>query len=188
MRRLLFASVEKRLISDVPLGAFLSGGLDSSTVVAIMSQLKDEPVKTFSIGFEGPDTHNELPYAQVMADHSNTDHHVFKVKPDLLELLPEIVRYADEPFAISSALPLYVISKAAREHVTVVLTGDGGDEIFGGYEQYLYERWAALYRHTPRVTDSLVGGPCTPGPSNTWQRDGGSNALPRREVHRQRPQ
>ena len=158
IRRLLFAAVEKRLIAEVPLGAFLSGGLDSSAVVAIMRQLKDEPVKTFSIGFEGPKTHNELPFARALAKHCHTDHHEFMAAPNIVELLPELVHYADEPFATSSAIPLYLIAKAARQHVTVVLTGDGGDEVFGGYEQYLYERWAAAYRLLPRGADSLMGG------------------------------
>jgi len=158
IRRLVFAAVEKRLISEVPLGAFLSGGLDSSLVVAIMSQLKEERVKTFSIGFEGPEAHNELPFARALAKHYHTDHHEFVAKPNIIELLPEIVHFADEPFAISSSIPLYLIAKAARPHVTVVLTGDSGDELFGGYEHYLYERWAEAYRLFPRSTDSVIGG------------------------------
>ncbi len=153
IRRLLFSAVEKRLMADVPLGAFLSGGLDSSTVVAVMSRLQGEPVKTYSIGFEGPDTHNELPYARRLSEHCRTNHHEFLVKPDLVETVQEVVRYADEPFAISSAMPTLLIARAARQHVTVVLTGDGGDEIFGGYEHYLYERWAATYRSLPAGID-----------------------------------
>ena len=153
IRRLLFEAVEKRLISEVPLGAFLSGGLDSSAVVAAMSRLQARPVKTFSIGFEGPETHNELPYARRLARHCGTDHHECVVKPDIVGLLPELVRFFDEPFAISSAIPTYLLARAAREHVTVVLTGDGGDEVFGGYTQYIYEMWAAMYRRLPASVD-----------------------------------
>jgi len=161
VRRLFFEAVEKRLISEVPLGAFLSGGLDSSAVVAAMSRLKAGPVKTFSIGFEGPETHNELPYARRMAEHCGTDHHEFLVKPDIVRLLPELACFFDEPFAISSAIPTYLLARAAREHVTVVLTGDGGDETFGGYAQYIYEQWAKMYRRLPAFVDrpltSLAG-------------------------------
>lgn len=158
IRRLLFAAVEKRLIAEVPLGAFLSGGLDSSVVVAIMSRLKEGPVKTFSIGFEGPSTANELPYARILADYYRTDHHEYLVQPDIVEIVPEIVHYADEPFAISSAIPTLLLSRHARREVTVVLTGDGGDEIFGGYGSYVYERWAAAYRTLPRVVDRMFAG------------------------------
>ncbi|MBI5515540.1 MAG: asparagine synthase (glutamine-hydrolyzing) [Deltaproteobacteria bacterium] len=156
VRRLLFAAVEKRLIAEVPLGAFLSGGLDSSTVVAVMSRLKREPVRTFSIGFEGPATHNELPHAELVARQLGTDHHAIVSRPDIVELIPEIITYADEPFAISSAIPTFLIAKAAREKVTVVLTGDGGDETFGGYGGYLYERWARAWRVLPRSLDRVV--------------------------------
>ncbi|MEW5858709.1 MAG: asparagine synthase (glutamine-hydrolyzing) [Cyanobacteriota bacterium] len=158
IRQLLFAAVEKRLIAEVPLGAFLSGGLDSSAVVAIMSQLKNEPVKTFSIGFEGSQTHNELPYARILAEHCKTDHHEILVKPDIVETVQELVHYTDEPFAISSAVPTFLMSKAARQQVTVVLTGDGGDEMFGGYPHYLYERWATAYRYLPSAFDPLLLG------------------------------
>jgi asparagine synthase (glutamine-hydrolysing) len=158
IRRLIFAAIEKRLIAEVPLGAFLSGGLDSSTVVAVMSRLKQEPVKTFSVGFAGPVSHNELPYARALAQHYGTEHHEFLVKPNIVETVQEIVRYADEPFGISSAVPTYLLAKAAREHVTVVLTGDGGDEMFGGYPYYLYEQWAALYRRLPLAVDGLLKG------------------------------
>ncbi len=158
IRRLLFEAVKKRLIAEVPVGALLSGGLDSSAVVAIMSRLKTDPVKTFSIGFEGPATHNELAYARVLANHYHTDHHEFLVKPDMIETVQELVHYADEPFAISSAIPTFLISKVSREHVTVVLTGDGGDEVFGGYQHYLYERWATAYRCLPIAIDWLLRG------------------------------
>jgi asparagine synthase (glutamine-hydrolysing) len=156
LRDLLFRAVEKRLVADVPLGAFLSGGLDSSLIVAIMSRLMPEPVKTLSVGFEGPRSHDERPFARQMAKFCKTEHHEITLKPDIVSCVHELVRYADEPFGISSAIPTFLMAQAAREHLTVVLTGDGGDEMFGGYSHYLWERWAALYRRLPRVADSYL--------------------------------
>lgn len=156
IRALLFESVRKRLISEVPLGAFLSGGLDSSTIVAIMSRLGTKPVKTFSIGFEGPHQYNELPFARALAKHYGTEHHETVVRPDIITLLPELVHHADEPFADEASIPTYLLARAARKDVTVVLTGDGGDEVFGGYDIYLYEKWARLWRHVPRAVDGLI--------------------------------
>ena len=137
-RALLKEAVQVRLMSEVPLGAFLSGGIDSSVVVGLMSQIMSQPVKTFSIGFE-EDDYSELPYARQVARHFGTEHHEFFVRPELISMLPELVWAYDEPFADSSMLPTYYVSKLAREHVTVVLTGDGGDEIFGGYTSYKRE-------------------------------------------------
>ncbi|MDQ2714018.1 MAG: asparagine synthase (glutamine-hydrolyzing) [Chloroflexota bacterium] len=137
-RALLTEAVQIRLMSEVPLGAFLSGGVDSSIVVGLMSSMMSQPVKTFSIGFE-EDDYSELPYARQVARHFGTDHHEFFVRPELVSVLPELVWAYDEPFADSSMLPTYYVSKLAREHVTVVLTGDGGDEIFGGYDHYQRE-------------------------------------------------
>lgn len=156
IRTLLSGAVEKRLMSEVPLGAFLSGGLDSSTVVALMQDLSGTRVKTFAVGFEGPETHNELPAARLVAEHLGTEHHELLVAQDILPVVEETVRFADEPFAISSAIPLLLLSRFAREHVTVVLTGDGGDEVFGGYDHYLYERWAQKYRRWPSAVDKLI--------------------------------
>src|SRR3984957_8896506 len=155
-RRLLFRAVEKRLVADVPLGAFLSGGLDSSLVVAIMARLSGQPVKTLSVGFEGPSTHNELPFARQLAEHCRTDHTELTLKPDVVSMVHDVVLFADEPFGISSALPSLLIARAARERLTVVLTGDGGDEMFGGYSHYLWERWASAFRRLPRVADSVL--------------------------------
>jgi len=135
VRALVKDAVQVRLMSEVPLGAFLSGGIDSSLVVGLMSQMMSQPVKTFSIGFEEED-YSELPYARRIAEQFGTDHHEFCVRPDLISVLPELVWDYDEPFADASMLPTYYVSKLAREHVTVVLTGDGGDEIFGGYKPY----------------------------------------------------
>src|SRR6266568_4250650 len=137
-RALLKEAVEVRLMSDVPLGAFLSGGIDSSIAVGLMSSMMSQPVKTFSIGFE-EDDFSELPYARQVAQHFGTDHHEFFVRPELISVLPQLVWAYDEPFADASMLPTYYVSKLAREHVTVVLTGDGGDEIFGGYIPYRRE-------------------------------------------------
>lgn len=134
-KALLEESVRIRLMSEVPLGAFLSGGVDSSVVVGLMSKSMSQPVKTFSIGFE-EEEFTELPYAQRVAKHFGTDHHEFLVKSDLISILPQLVWEYDEPFSDSSMLPTYYVSKLAREHVSVVLTGDGGDEIFGGYDHY----------------------------------------------------
>jgi asparagine synthase (glutamine-hydrolysing) len=138
IRVLLKEAVQVRLMSEVPLGAFLSGGIDSSLVVGLMSQLMPQPVKTFSIGFE-EDDYSELTYARQIAKQFGTDHHEFIVRPDLISVLPELVWAYDEPFADASMLPTYYVSKLAREHVTVALTGDGGDEVFGGYKPYRRE-------------------------------------------------
>jgi asparagine synthase (glutamine-hydrolysing) len=134
--RTLRESVGLRMIADVPLGAFLSGGLDSSAIVALMAQQSARSIKTFSVGFE-EDEFNELPYARLVAERYDTDHHEFIVRPEMTAVISELVEHYNEPFADSSALPTYYVSQQTRQHVTVALSGDGGDENFGGYSRYL---------------------------------------------------
>ena len=142
----LAESVKMRLISDVPLGVFLSGGIDSSTITALMARQMDEPVKTFSIGFDYQ-KYDELPYARQIAERFGTDHHEERVHADAIEVLPKLVWHYDEPFADSSAIPTYYVSRLAKQHVTVVLSGDGGDELFAGYDRYrVMEKYYRLYR------------------------------------------
>jgi asparagine synthase (glutamine-hydrolysing) len=144
LRGLLQDSVRLRLISDVPLGAFLSGGIDSSTVVALMAQVMDRPVKTFSIGFEDQ-SYNELNYARLIAKRFQTEHTEFIIRPDAIELVEKLVYHLDEPLGDFSIFPTYLVSKMARDHVTVILSGDGGDELFGGYETYIADRLVRKY-------------------------------------------
>jgi asparagine synthase (glutamine-hydrolysing) len=141
LRAALLEAVRIRLLADVPLGAFLSGGIDSSIVVALMAQVMNEPVKTFSIGFEDADV-SELAHARVVAAHVGAEHREFVVRPDALALLPRLVWQMDEPFADASMIPTSAVSEIARRHVTVALSGDGGDETFGGYVTY---PWALSY-------------------------------------------
>src|SRR2546425_2430542 len=144
---LLRESVRVRLMSEVPLGAFLSGGIDSSAVVALMAQESSEKVKTFSIGFDEQEF-SELRHARRVAEHVGAEHHEFIVRPDAMEILPTLVEHYGEPFADSSAIPSYYVSRETRKYVTVALNGDGGDECFAGYERYaamnLAQRYANL--------------------------------------------
>src|SRR4029450_1236934 len=137
-------AVESHMVSDVPLGAFLSGGVDSSIVVGLMARASSRPVKTFSIGFDEPQF-DELEHARSVATHFGTDHHEFVVRPDGLSILDRLIEHFDEPFADSSAIPTWYVSEMARRHVTVVLSGDGGEERFCGYDRYLPHPRAARF-------------------------------------------
>jgi len=149
-------AVKVRLMSEVPLGAFLSGGIDSSAVVALMSQESSEKVKTFSIGFEEQDF-SELQHAKRIAEHVGADHHEFIVRPDAVEILPMLVEHYGEPYADSSAVPTYYVARETRRHVTVALNGDGGDESFAGYERYIAMGLTEKYRKVPAFfRESLI--------------------------------
>lgn len=157
---LLTDAVRRHLIADVPLGVFLSGGLDSSTVVALMRRVHNGPIKTFSVGFNDS-SYDELPYARLVAERFETDHTELTVTPDVPDLVPKLVRCFDEPFADSSAIPTYYLSQLTRRHVTVALGGDGGDELFAGYMTYQADKLARLYERLPafltgRLLPSLV--------------------------------
>ncbi|HET7694276.1 MAG TPA: asparagine synthase (glutamine-hydrolyzing) [Vicinamibacterales bacterium] len=148
LRQVLAEAVSSHMVSDVPLGAFLSGGVDSSAVVGMMAQASPRPVKTFSIGFDDP-AYDELEHARTVARHFGTEHHEFVVKPDGLSILDDLISHFDEPFADSSAIPTWYVSEIARRHVTVVLSGDGGDELFGGYDRYLPHPRVAAFDRVP---------------------------------------
>jgi asparagine synthase (glutamine-hydrolysing) len=166
---LLTAAVKRRLISDVPLGAFLSGGLDSSVVVGLMARVSKEPVRTFTIGFE-ESGFSEVEDAAVVARAFGTRHQVDMVRPDALSILPDLAWHFDEPFGDSSAVPTYLVSQAARRHVTVILSGDGGDELFAGYNSYTWHQAYARYYALPRALRKGVLG--TLGNALPWDAPG----------------
>src|SRR5580698_211764 len=149
LERRLAEAVRIRLISDVPLGAMLSGGVDSSTVVALMARASSQPVKTFSIGFRRDDF-NEAHYARIVAQRFGTDHHELIVEPNVLETVEQLTSSLEEPFGDSSMLPPYYVSCLARKHVTVALSGDGGDEIFAGYDRYGINLRRQVFERVPR--------------------------------------
>jgi asparagine synthase (glutamine-hydrolysing) len=151
----LRAATRKRMVADVPLGAFLSGGIDSSAVVAAMAEASSRPVKTFSIGFE-QEAFDELPHARRVAQQFGTDHEEFVVRPNAVEILPKLVRHYGEPFADSSAIPCFYLAELTRRHVTVALNGDGGDEAFAGYTRYVSNRMAGSLDRLPASVRRLV--------------------------------
>ncbi len=158
IRNTVTNAVRSRLMSDVPLGAHLSGGIDSSIVVGLMAGMTDQPVKTFSIGFNET-AFNELAYARQIADRYSTDHHEFILEPNALEILPKLVAHFGEPFADPAAIPTWYLSQLTRQHVTVALNGDGGDEAFAGYQRYYADPIADLYRLVPGVLRQGVVNP-----------------------------
>jgi asparagine synthase (glutamine-hydrolysing) len=151
----LRVAVVDRLVADVPLGFFLSGGVDSSLIVAIAAEHVSGRIKTFSVGFEGQ---HELDYARRVAEHFDTDHHELVLEPASCGIIDQLIGFYDEPFGDSSSVPTYYVSQLARQHVTVALSGDGGDELFGGYDQYAHDlRWAWTDR-LPRVLRRAIFG------------------------------
>jgi asparagine synthase (glutamine-hydrolysing) len=156
LRERLAEAVTLHQISDVPVGAFLSGGLDSSAVVAMMSRPKDVDLKTFSIGFAEA-THDELPHAREVAAKFGTDHYDLVLRPNVVQIVEDLTWYLDEPFGDTSAIPTYMVSKLAAEHVKVVLSGDGGDELFAGYDKYVVEGRERVREQIPRALRKTAG-------------------------------
>lgn len=152
---LLRTTVRDQMVSDVPIGAFLSGGIDSSLIVALMSEFASQPVKTFSIGFQ-EGSYSELPYARMIARRFHTDHHELVIEPRAHDSIKAMANYFDEPFADSSAVAVYAVSQLTAQHVKVALSGDGGDELFGGYYTYQADKIAALYRQLPHLLGSRL--------------------------------
>jgi asparagine synthase (glutamine-hydrolysing) len=182
-------AVRLRMISDVPLGAFLSGGIDSSIIVALMAKHSTDPVKTFSIGFNHEE-YDERQYARAVAERYGTEHHEFVVEPDAMAVLPSLVWQFGQPFGDSSALPAYYVSAMTKQHVTVALSGDGGDETFLGYQRYLATKIQGMYGKIPTPVRSLLAvlsGRGTSGPAalrhlRRLTRDG--NAGPARQYQK----
>jgi asparagine synthase (glutamine-hydrolysing) len=166
LEAILRESVQIRLRSDVPIGAFLSGGVDSSSVVSIMAQLMTRPVVTCAVGFE-QEEHNELSFAKDIASRFGCTHHEHIIQPDVANLVPRIVSFFDEPFGDSSAIPTYYVSQMARQHASVVLSGDGGDEIFAGYSRHYLQRLEYQLRRF------------FPGTPGRWLAASLANSLPR---------
>jgi asparagine synthase (glutamine-hydrolysing) len=162
LRAAIEGAIVSEMVSEVPLGAFLSGGIDSSTIVAFMARHSDQPVKTYSIGFKGDaasDVYNELPYARQVAEQFGTDHREIIVRPDVASLLPKLAWHMDEPVADSALVTTYLVSEFARQDVTVILSGVGGDELFGGYNRYLGDYYAGRYQLLPAWMRNTVIAP-----------------------------
>ena len=187
----LTTAVERRLISDVPLGAFLSGGIDSSTIVAVMSELSSQPVKTFTIGFDDHDGYDERAYARLVADRFDTEHVEFVVQPDAVDLVERLVWHHDQPFGDSSAIPTFLLSELTRKHVTVALSGDGGDELFAGYERFAaglamtrYQRLPSFARTSIGALLDLMPGGALRGRIGSLQRFSGQSKIPMPDAFR----
>lgn len=158
LRETLTESVREQMVSDVPLGAFLSGGVDSTIIVGLMRKVSNQPVKTFSIGFDDP-KFDESAYAELAARHLGTEHHTFPIEPRAWETLPDLADQFDEPFADSSALPTWHVAMQTRREVTVALTGDAGDELFGGYDRYRALALTQMLQRLPGMSRRFLGGP-----------------------------
>lgn len=177
LNELFLSAVQLRMRSDVPLGAFLSGGIDSSLVVAAMQSMSEQPIKTFSIGFSEK-AYDETRFAKLVANHLKTEHREFVVTPNAVEILDQLIWHYDEPFADSSAIPTWYVSKMTREHVTVALSGDGGDELFAGYSRYAAVRLGDRIDRIPgakqllgaKFWQSLPGGGTQRSLTRKWKR------------------
>ena len=165
LRSHLRRAVQRRLMSDVPLGAFLSGGIDSSAVVGIMSELADRPVRTFTIGFDDRDGFDERPFARQVARRFRCDHEEFVVHPAAVDLIERLVWHHDQPFGDSSAVPTYLLSEQTRKRVTVALAGDGGDELFAGYERFAAALLLRGYQRIPNWVTSAIETVAAPLPA-----------------------
>ena len=171
-------SVRMRMISDVPLGVFLSGGVDSSSVVAMMSQASDRPIRSFSIRFEDR-TYDEGRYVEMVRKRYGTEHTEFVIQPDVLDLLPKLIHHMDDPIGDFSIFPTYLVSKMAREYVTVILSGDGGDELFAGYETYVAQRLARYLSLVPEGVRRKAGRVLSSAIPVTEKKKGMANYLSR---------
>ena len=178
MREILTESVRKRLISDVPLGVFLSGGLDSSTVVALMSRCGVDPIQTFSLGYVDP-SFSELDYAEVVAKQFNTQHTVLMIDPITPDLIEQAVWHLDEPMTDLSAIPFYLICRKAREHVTVCLSGEGGDEVLAGYDRFRASKLNGYYELIPGCVRRAIVSPLVNALPDQAQKKGAINMLKR---------
>ena len=167
VRAALTAAVRRRLVSDVPIGAFLSGGIDSTVVVGLMAELSSEPVRTFTIGFDDREGFDERPFARIAAERFGTEHVELVVAPDAVDLVERLVWYHDQPFGDSSAIPTFLLSELAAAHVKVALSGDGGDELFAGYERFSAalsaDRWARPLALAAPLARALGGVPAVRG-------------------------
>ncbi len=180
VRSRLEGAVRRRLISDVPLGAFLSGGIDSSAVVGIMASQLDRPVQTFTIGFDDREGFDERPYARLAARRHRTEHHEFVVEPDAVDLVERLVWHHDQPFGDSSAVPTFLLSELTGGHVTVALSGDGGDEAFAGYERFAAGLAARRFAALPAPLRAAARGTRRPAAAEGSARAGGQPAALRR--------